>query len=125
MVQSLHSFIVLERFVILIAGKLLLHQLPSLFLIAEPLPGVSIWDANHLQYISNISLDIFPRIMCMDLNGLIYVCDYFRIRILDPRKNYRKVQTLCCNGDEFANLCIDDRNRLMVIDNTKKQLKIF
>ena len=97
----------------------------SLFLIAEPLKRVSIWDANHLQQISNIDLDIFPYNMCVDLNGFIYVWDFIRIRILDPRKNYRQVQTLCCNGGSFSNICIDDRNRLVVIDNWEKQLNIF
>ena len=98
----------------------------SLFLIIDCNNRLSIWDAEHFQYISNVDLGCCPYYMCVDLNGFIYVGgDFDSILILDPRKNYRKVQTLCCNGDEFGNLCIDDRNRLMVIDYTNQKLKIF
>ena len=110
----------------MIAGKLILSSASSLFLIAEPLKRVSIWDANHLQQISNIDLDIFPYNMCVDLNGFIYVWDFIRIRILDPRKNYRQVQTSSLHmEDGFHNFCVDNRNRLMVIDNARKQMNIF
>ena len=73
----------------------------SLFLIAEPLPRVSIWDANHHQHISNIYLDFALHNIGVDLNGFIYIGNYYCIQILDPRKNYRQVQTLHCNGGWF------------------------
>ena len=74
----------------------------------------------------NIKLDFIANNMCVDLNGLIYVCDYRNILILDPRKNYRQVQTLEANsGLTFHRFCVDDKNRLIATDNLKKQINIF
>ena len=96
----------------------------SLFLIIDR-QIISIWDVDHLQPISNIDLVCSPHNICVDLNGFIYVCNYYRIDILDHEKITVRFKLFICNGGWFDNLCVDDRNRLMVIDNTKKKILIF
>ena len=83
----------------------------SLFLIVDR-GRISIWDVDHLQHLLNIDLDFFPHNIGVDLNGLIYVFNYYCIQILDPRKNYHKVQTFYSNRGSFHNVCVDDSKQI-------------
>ena len=79
---------------------------------------------SHPTYLS-IDLDYFPHNICVDLNGFVYMYGVNYIQILDPRKNYKRVQILVNDRKPCHNLCFDDKNRLMVVDNQTRQLNIF
>ena len=44
--------------------------------------------------------------MCVDLNGLVYIYDYYEIQILDARKNYAEVQKFGNKRPSFFTDCV-------------------
>ena len=58
----------------------------SLLLVVDCQKKVNIWNADHLQHVSNIDLDFRPHKMRVDLNGLIYVCESHRLPDLGSTK---------------------------------------
>ena len=110
----------------------------SLLLIADNSNAhISIWNLSsgpgRDRHIRNIKLEGYPRGICVDMNGLVYLSFYSSIRVLDPRNDFQLLQRIGTDSvgaepgafSDATGLCVDDTNTLMVVDRGNHRVQFF